>query len=408
MRASLRDIKRKLQNGSWIIGGVMRSTELIPFTATVLRKNPPYKSLSNQEHMAMILDWFARAQKASGDGGIPAKYRPYDFSESALYPSYPETSGYILSSLLTYEEYFNAKSGVDIRALVQFLLNTQLECGAFPGGHAKMKNHLKGSYFNSGQILLGLVSYLKRNSGDLEVESAISRCVNWMSNQIQAGGTVRDEATFRGYRNYYARATYGLISGALVLKNEGSLQKAKELNDRICDQQCEDGWIPTWGFEDDRAVLHTIAYTLRGLVESGLLLGESRHIAAVEKSLKSLLKVQVKWAGKTMPPSFYLRSWKMGNGEICPTGIAQLALVLFRLSEAQGNPEYRKLGNEMIEGLKPFHIRGQRDTWLNGTLPGSWPINGLYQPLDLVNWSIKFYFDGLMISEGLPPASLEG
>jgi len=101
-----------------------------------LQKKYPFPSLSNSEHISLTINWMLNAQKHNKDGGIPVKY---SLKTNSFYPSYPETSGYILSSFITYHKHYKDIS-TSIQSLKNYLLSTQIENGGFSGGHAKMSN----------------------------------------------------------------------------------------------------------------------------------------------------------------------------------------------------------------------------------------------------------------------------
>src|SRR6185369_10601135 len=86
---------------------------------------------SDDDHLRAAVRWLERAQDATGDGGVSGRYHLHRGWTS----SYPETTGYIVPTLLKLAETWRDTAMVDRAArCVRFLLSTQLENGAFPGG----------------------------------------------------------------------------------------------------------------------------------------------------------------------------------------------------------------------------------------------------------------------------------
>ncbi len=84
----------------------------------------------NSVHLGEAARWIARASDATPDAGVSAGY---GFEEGWL-ASYPETTGYIIPTLLTYAEY-SGEEDYTRRALemADWLLTVQLASGGFPG-----------------------------------------------------------------------------------------------------------------------------------------------------------------------------------------------------------------------------------------------------------------------------------
>src|SRR5262245_45069613 len=84
---------------------------------------------SDAESLRAAAAWLARAQDATGDGGVAGRFRLAGGWSS----SYPETTGYLIPTFLTLADAL-ADTAWQARAqrCVDFLLTIQLPSGAFP------------------------------------------------------------------------------------------------------------------------------------------------------------------------------------------------------------------------------------------------------------------------------------
>src|SRR5438128_791247 len=86
---------------------------------------------TDDDHLNEAVEWLKRAQDVTGDGGVSGRYDLHEGWTS----SYPETTGYIIPTLLKLASVRNDPSFIErAERCVRFLLSTQLESGAFPGG----------------------------------------------------------------------------------------------------------------------------------------------------------------------------------------------------------------------------------------------------------------------------------
>jgi hypothetical protein len=89
-------------------------------------------------------------------------------------------------------------------------------------------------------------------------------------------------------------------------------------------QQAEDGWFASNDFESDAPPFtHTIAYAIRGFLESSLLVSEDRYFAAARRAAEALASRQRRdgWLAGS-----YGRNWAPQASYCCLTGLAQMAV----------------------------------------------------------------------------------
>ena len=152
---------------------------------------PHHQIRSIEEHAKALVEWLLRAQLATPDGGVSESYRVLDRRWAA---SYPETTGYIICSILR-----AADIGLLDREQLQqaairmgeWLCDVQLESGAFQGGRIDHRPK-KPVVFNTGQILKGLTDLIGHGLDDQgRFARAARRTADWLIANQDADGCWR-------------------------------------------------------------------------------------------------------------------------------------------------------------------------------------------------------------------------
>jgi len=276
--------------------------------------------------------------------------------------------------------------------MAEWLLETQLANGGFPAGDDPATT--EPSVFNTGQILLGLTRAAEE-TGDERYRRAVDRGGRWLV-AVQHENGYWDRYDYRDtVHTYAARIAWALLL-ASELTNEATFREAARNNlSWVVDNQRENGWFERAAFsEDEDPYLHTIAYTVRGLLEGGLFLDQSTFVDAARRTADVLLDVQERdgilrgeFDSSFEPASFY-----------CLTGNAQMAVIWYRLYEYTDDSRYRRAADETVRFLKTRH-RLDGPPPIRGGLKGSSPIWGRYMYLRYPNWSTKFLLDALLLHD---------
>src|SRR5207248_3025895 len=97
---------------------------------------------------------------------------------------------------------------------------------------------------------------------------AAVRAGDWLANTQESDGTW-SRYNFQGHAaTYNAEVDWALVRLSQVVGESRYAEAARRHLDWICAQQSTDGWFRNAGFRsDDVPTTHTIAYTLRGLLE---------------------------------------------------------------------------------------------------------------------------------------------
>jgi len=351
---------------------------------------------SNHEHLRAAMSWLCAAQDASPDDGVSAFY---DLVAGAWAPSYPETTGYIIPTFFDYAR----SSGDDAyrqRAarMADWLLTLQLESGAFPMGPLWPDLEQKPIVFDTGQIIHGLVRTYEE-TGDRRYLEAARRAGNWLVEVQDADGAWRRFDFLDQVHTYNTRVAWALLRIDQISRNDRLRDAAVHHLRWAMSQQTPDGWFRHAGFTPDQEPLtHTLAYTVRGLLESGLLLSDETLVTSGQRAADALCEQQYH--------DGYLRgaygpAWTSHVKWTCLTGNAQLAGIWLRLFQATGDRRYTQAAAEANRCVKRTQRRSSRLRGVGGGVAGAFPIYGDYHPYLYVNWAAKFLVDSLLLEEQL-------
>jgi len=378
-----------------------------------IRKWPSIKGgdLARSDALEAIkasLTWVFRSQDAQNNGGSSA----YFSAESRTWAaSYPETTGYLIVTLLevlnTIELDPALRREIEERArkMVRWLLEVQLPNGAFPGGLASDPEP-HPNFFNTGQVLSGLLAAgLQWN--ERSFLAAAERATNWMcSIQNQADGSWERDIYDRNCRSYYARAVWALAAASRIETFRHAAQcrdAAQKFVEWVVRLQAVNGWIDrsslfTPQMHEEYPTLHTIAYTIEGLLELGVTLNEERCCAAALLAAEALLR---RFEIDGAVGAEYDERWRPLAHYICVTGCAQMGRIWGRCYEWTRDVRYLNSMLKMNDCLRAVQPRDGAPKEIAGGFPGSIPLYGKYQPNRWPNWAAKFALDSFLIETRL-------
>jgi hypothetical protein len=349
-------------------------------------------------HLAGALAWLERAQDATGpDGGIARGYsmrwNPY-FRGAGWQPAYPETTGYIIPTLLSAAR---AASREDLRAralrAAEWEIAVQLPGGAVQGG--VIGEARAPAVFNTGQVVLGWLAALEEGSDGAFADAARRAC-GWLAGAEREGRFVHGES--RRARPdataYNVRAAWAVAEAGVLLAEPRFTGSAARVLRRVAAAQHADGWFPDCCLNDPaHPLLHTLVYTARGLVEGGRVLGDAALVEAGARAAAALagrLDARGRLPGRLGP------GWASSAGWGCLTGEAQLANLWLRLDELEGARTRAEPVARVLRRLKATQDLEAPDAGMRGGIPGSWPPGGPYGEWEMLSWAAKFFADALM------------
>jgi hypothetical protein len=341
----------------------------------------------NSDHLKLAGEWLLRAQSVHNDGGFAHSYSLY----GGWGKSYPETTGYIIPSLLALANYlkddrYNAaalKAGL-------WLLDIQQEDGAFLDLSGRRQ------VFDTGQILEGLVS-LHDLTKDRTFLTASVRAANFLRGSQDVAGTwTRNSYNYQPH-TYYTRVAANLLKVYRVTGGDDLRFAAEKMLRWAVNQQMPNGYFRYMEFESGSLpYLHTIIYVLEGLLESDKILNEQWMREALCRTVEALIDLSAS-EGPVLYGQYDER-WRYPKKERCVTGLAQWAGLLVDVAPLMKGELCLRYAEEVADYLKAKQCQATRPD-LRGALSGSIPLWGSYFKFSFNNWTAKFFIDALLKTE---------
>ena len=349
-------------------------------------------------HLRETMRWLCRAQDAV-DGGVSRGFALLPTRgqwRSGWLAAYPETTGYIIPTFIEYFR-FTGESDYLTRAvqMARWETKVQMSQGAVQGGVVGLPP--EPTVFNTGQVLFGWVAAYEQTGDEAFLASAIRAADFLLSVQDSDGAWRRYESpyTHPGARTYDARTAWGLLETSRVSSEPRYREAAIRNLDFVLTQQAPNGWFANCCISDDeRPLLHTIAYTMEGLLEASAILSTPRYLDAARKAadvLVDLLRPDGSLAAR------FDSKWQPTVRWTCLTGDAQTALVWLRLSELAGDSRYSRAARRVNRYLCGTQSLGSSHPGVRGGVKGSDPIWAWYGRYQFLNWAAKFLADSLMV-----------
>ena len=390
---------RALRSG---IAGVYHHLRLPPAARAehAADRRPPTGTDPGPQAAALAcLDWLREAQdrSATADGGVARHYSLV----SGWGASYPETTGYIVPTVLAAGERF---SDPDLtrrgRRMLDWLVSIQLSEGGFQGGMIDQTPVVPVT-FNTGQILLGLAYGARRYPA--EYGEAMARAADWLTGTQDADGCWRSHPTpfaKPGEKAYETHVAWGLMEAVRTAENAAWRAAALRNVDWALTHQAENGWFDRCCLTDpEHPLTHTLGYVLRGVVEAWRLSGADRYLEAAVRTADGLLGARR--ADGSLPGRLG-RNWSSHADWSCLTGNVQIAACWLLLFPDTGNRRYLEAAcaaNRFVR--RTIRMDGPAET--RGGVKGSYPVSGAYGRYEYLNWAAKFAVDAFLMEGDAVP-----
>ncbi len=349
-------------------------------------------------HIGPAVDWLARAQDATGTSGIARGYSlirsPY-FGSRGWEPAYPETTGYIIPTLMTAARVLRRDELLD-RAMraAKWECEIQLPSGAIQGG--VIGQDISPAIFNTGQVIFGwLAAY--QHTGAAKFAAAAERAAMYLASRLDGDGVWRRDHSLyarHGSSLYNARTAWAMAEAGERLGNKWVTDAAARGLRAIARRQTQSSWFPDCCLTDPQhPLLHTIAYAIRGLLEGGRVLSDAKlidHAAAAAAAIAAEVGEDGRLAGR------FGDDWRPAARWSCLTGQAQMTNIWIRLYELTGEHYWLEPVPRVLKFLKSTQNRESDDPGLRGGIKGSDPLGGEYGPYEVLSWATKFFVDALM------------
>ena len=350
------------------------------------------------ERAAAAVAWLLRAQAATSDGGVSLGWFPCAVDADGWRPSYPETTGYIITSLLDYSRQFaDPRARAAALAMARWEIGIQMPSGAVQGGPVCPPEQQTPAAFNTGMVLDGWCSVYQDTRDDAILEAA-RRAADFLVADLDDNGYFRTNGKFvkaGQIKTYSCLCAWSLYRFGNLCSEAHYRHAAVRAVEGALRQQRPNGWFAhNCLMRSEAPLTHTIGYTLQGVLEVGALSGRRDFIVAVQRSLDQIIP-QIRADGY-LPGMFY-EDWQPASFSSCLTGSAQIALVSYRLARLTGENTYREIGDRLLDFLKAMQAMATDVHDANGALPGSFPIFGDYMRGGYPNWATKYLLDALMM-----------
>jgi hypothetical protein len=341
--------------------------------------------------MQAAIDWIKHAQDVSRSGGVAAGYT----LGRGWGPPYPETTGYIIPTLLDYWS-FSKDEDCKLRALrmARWLVGIQGKNGSIPDQSGAPV------IFDTGQALQGIIRAYRETENEIFLDAAMRAGDFLVQHQETDGSWKRFD--YLGFVHVYnTRVAWPLLELFGVTARQAYRDAARRSVEFAIANQKANGWFRNCAFTDrTNPLTHTIAYTIQGILECGVLEGDNYYLAAARRAADALLSIfekKLKFSGT------YDENWSGKDRYDCLTGNAQISLTWMRLFEIEKNNGYLECARELNNCLKWIQSKHLASTnmGVRGAIPGSDPIYGNYMRLGFPNWATKFFIDALLTESRL-------
>lgn len=340
--------------------------------------------------------WLAEAQdrSPSKDGGVA---RDYSLIKGWA-TSYPETTGYIIPTLLDYaNERGDPEPRERARRMLDWLVAIQFPEGGFQGGRIDSTPVVPVT-FNTGQILIGLA----RGAAEFEpYREPMCRAADWLVETLDDDGCWRRHPTpfaEAGEKAYETHVSWGLFEAARLEPDKPYATAGFANLNWAIGKQRDNGWVADCCLSDpSRPLTHTLGYYLRGLIEGYRLKPEPHVLEAARKTADGLLtalKSDGTLPGRLNP------DWSAAAPWVCLTGSVQIAHCWLLLYEITSDARYRQAAAAANRFVR-CTVRTDGAPELRGGVKGSFPVNGDYGHYEFLNWAAKFCIDANMAEQHL-------
>lgn len=339
------------------------------------------------------ITWLKRSQEMAQhhDGGSAR-----DFSLiKGWSSSYPETTGYIVPTILDYADLTKDMELVDYgRRMLDWLVSVQFPEGGFQGGKIDAVPRVPVT-FNTGQILIGLASGV-RHFGDA-YRPSMNLAAAWLRDSLDSDGCWRKYPTpfaTAGEKAYETHVSWGLFEAARLEPGQGYGEAGLRQVAWALTKQQENGWFASNCLATPETPLtHTIGYVLRGVIEAYRFSGQADLLSAANKTADALLSV-INPEGRI--PGQLDKNWQPAADWVCLTGSVQIAACWLLLYNITGNDGYLNAAQRANSFVRrTVSVTGNPD--FVGGVRGSFPVDGSYGKYEYLNWAAKFCIDAQLM-----------
>lgn len=333
--------------------------------------------------------WIKVSQEQVGTGGVGC----YEFYRWTT--GYPEVTGYIIPTMWQTGKLFRDDELIErATRMSTWELNIQRVDGGWEGQYEG--DGKPSIVFNTGQVIRGMIASYKETKDEKYLEAAI-RAADWIVGTQDEDGSWTSTNFKQMKRVYDSYVTAPLSELYLITTDQKYALACRKNCDFVLENQLESGWFEKADntlLNNEAPVLHTIAYTIDGLIETGLNLNERKYIESGKFAADKLLHIS---ETSNILPARFDKNWKKRANYSCLTGNAQLGIIFMRLFELTSDRRYINAALKIIDFLAYTQELNGIGKYRRGGIAGSYPIWGMYCPFKYPSWASKYYIDLVLL-----------
>ena len=340
------------------------------------------------------INWLLTCQKNSLDRGICTAY---DLVEKKLTISFPETTGYIIPTLL---EYSKLKQNDKIYNISKEMGEWIIDITRDDGGLGEAYGFYRPGprIFTTAQAIIGLLSLYLASNNRKFLNTAV-KMGEFLTQNLNKDGSWNKNFTFLKITTTYKSRVSWILMMLYDVTNEIKFKEAslKSLQ-YIINNKTKNYWPESCNFDkSNNALTHLLGYHLVAIVKFAYY--EKLEDLNLKKELIDHCSFFYKRIQKQLSTANDLKGIINDKFEKvvdynCLTGSAQI--MYFALIYEKKNSINKNLISEILyKSLYDKQISNNQKE-VNGSISGSFPINGEYMPNMLPAWASKFFIDSLL------------
>lgn len=356
---------------------------------TLMRPSTPHLSEDSLTQIAAsVARWLASASNSSNNSGVSARY---DLRKNSWQTPYPETSGYIIPSLLDYSSLNDETFFRDLAIQTgQYLVGLQSSDGAIDcrrAGAGYFREGQRHVAFDLGAILTGLTEIAKTERAF--VEPAL-RLGGFLAREQSSDGGWNHMQYFEQFGTHNTLVAAALMKAGTTFQVPDFEKAANRTLQMLQHRIHSDGFIEGCGFGDDenrKTFIHPFCYAIEGF-QTANALGVTQNFS-IEASLDRLATYVQE---RPLPASHFDRDFIPTSWYCAVTGAAQSSLVLLRSSKIG----HQEVGRRLFRRLAKVIDTTAKRPGVRGGVPSSWPLYGGYGKFTYNNWGAKYFLDAYL------------
>lgn len=366
--------------------------------------DPALRNVVNGDgaHLKGGMEWLARAQDRTSDGGVSAMY---DILRRRWDLSYPETTGYCIPTFLAYSEHTGEPVWRErAERMASFLTQCVLPNGGLGEPVGLYAGHPR--VFNTSQAMLGFIALYRKTGDSRYLEQAVA-FGGFIVDTLDEDGKFL-EYTYQGNKSHKVRTAWVLLELWKETDDARWRDAASVIWKRVLHLARNNGWFANTSLlTPNRPWTHLLGYTLGAFEEIRHLMPDAPDGERIDLILSATAEIvtrkyedaRERGMGFAGLRGTYDWNWGSADSWACVTGTVQFGFFMRRIGVRLDKPAWVDASDWLVAETKRVQFMGQgEDPDLQGGLPGSDPLDGGYLPWRQPNWGVKFFADALLLS----------